>query len=156
MKLLWLVALGFSIGVASASVRSDIDHQYKRWSKAALTNDVETILAVLAPDYTLHTYTGTVIPRKAYEASLRKRRESKQAATAYQTRIASVSVSGGVAKVISDETSAKLTVDPVTAKKLKMVHIHRYLDTWVKIGHNWRLQTTITQIESTKIVPLAG
>jgi hypothetical protein len=138
-----------------ATVRADIDHQYKRWAQAALSNDVETILAVLAPDYTLHTYTGTVIARKDYEASLRKRRASHQAATAYQTQIASVQVDGATAKVISDETSAKVSVDPVTTKKLKMIHIHRYLDTWVRIGRSWRLQTTVTQIESTKIVPLS-
>lgn len=139
---------------AFASVRDDIDHQYKRWSRAAVVNDVETILDVLAPDYTLHTYTGTVIPRKAYEASLRKRRDSKQPTTAYQTQIASVTVLGKAAKVISDETSAKVTVDPVTLKKLKMIHIHRYLDTWVKTGRSWRLQTTVTQVESTKVVSI--
>jgi len=154
MKRFALLLLVLCVTSAYASVRDDIDRQYKKWAKAALTNDVETILSVLAPDYSLHTYTGTVIDRKAYEASLRKRRASNQPATAYQTQIASVAVQGAVAKVISDETSAKVTLDPVTDKKLKMVHIHRYLDTWVKTGGVWRLRSTVTQVESTKVVPI--
>ena len=156
MKQAILICLALLASIAGASARTQIDHQYKRWAKATLTNDVDTVLSVLAPGYTLHTYTGTVIERKAYEASLRKRKASKQPATAYQTQIASVSVAGSTARVISDETSAKVSVDPVTSKKLKMIHIHRYLDTWVKLGTVWKLQSTVTQLESTKIVDLGG
>jgi len=145
-----VLALGVS---ALASDRSQIERQYKRWAKAALVNDVETILDVLAPDYTLHTYTGTVVPRKAYEVTLRKRKASKAAATVYQTKIASVAVAGKTAKVISDETSDTFAVDPISKKKQKLIHVHRYLDTWVKLGGVWHLQTTITQVESTKVVP---
>lgn len=141
-------------GFASASVKSDIDRQYKRWGKAALVNDVDTILNVLTPDYTLHTYTGTVIPRVKYEASLRKRKAENKPATVYETSMASISVTGDVAKVISDETSNNMSVDPITNKKLKLIHIHRYLDTWVRTKGVWRLQTTITQVESTKVVPV--
>ncbi len=154
MRALGCIMLAMIFGLCSASVRRDIEGQYKRWESAALTNDVESILLVLAPNYTLHTYTGTVVTREAYEASLRKRRASKQPPTVYQTQIASVVVKGTVASVISDETSAKISIDPVTSKKLKMIHIHRYLDTWTKIGRSWRLQKTVTQIESTKVVPI--
>ncbi len=139
---------------AMCSVRSDIDRQYHRWAKAALDNDVETVLAILAPDYSLRTFTGKMIDRKAYETSLRKRRESKQAATVYQTKLASVDVHGATATVISDETSDKISLDPVTNKKLKMIHIHRYLDTWIRSGRIWKLRQTITQLESTKVVPI--
>lgn len=139
---------------ARGSVKDDIGRQYKRWAKAALVNDVETILAILAPDYTLHTYTGKIIARKDYEASLRKRKADNKPATAYDTQIAGVTVEGDTAKVISDETSANFSVDPITNKKLKLIHIHRYLDTWIKQQGGWRLQTTITQVESTKIVPV--
>lgn len=147
-----LLLLAFAIPV-SASVKGDIDRQYKRWGKAALTNDVETILGVLAPDYTLHTYTGIVIPRAKYEVSLRKRKAENKPATVYDTSMASISVLGDVAKVISDETSDTFSVDPITNKKLKLIHIHRYLDTWIKTKGVWRLQTTITQVESTKVAP---
>ncbi len=151
-----LLACGFCVSVAFASVKSDIDKQYHRWAKATLNNDVDTILSVLAADYTLKTYTGTVITREKYEASLRKRKASKEKAAAYETKIASVEVAGSRAKVISDETSSKLTIDPVTNKKLNMIHIHRYLDTWVRSGKTWRLQSTVTQVESTKMEPVAA
>ena len=65
-----------------------------------------------------------------------------------------MTVHGKVASVISNETSVNLSVDPVTNKKLKLVHLHRYLDTWIKSGGVWRLQKTLTQIESTKVVPV--
>ncbi len=146
------LALAF-VGSLHASVKDDINHQYKRWGNAALVNDVETILSILAPDYTLHTYTGTVIKRSDYETSLRKRKASNKPATVYHTSMYSIAVQGVIAKVISDETSENPSVDPITNKKLRLVHIHRYLDTWIKTGGIWRLQTTITQVESTKVVP---
>lgn len=146
----YLLAAGTSAS-ASASVRGDIEKQYQRWSKAALANDVETILDVLAPDYTLKTYTGQVILRKDYEVSLRKRKAANKPATVYETKIASLSVEKDVASVISDETSVADSVDPITNKKVKLVHIHRYLDTWVKLGKVWRLRSTVTQVEETKI-----
>ena len=135
----------------TASVRSDIQRQYHRWAKAALSNDVDTILSILAPDYTLHTYTGTTIARSDYEASLRKRKAANKPATAYKTKINSVKVDGSTASVISDETSEAVSLDPVTNKQVKLIHIHRYLDTWVRSGNIWRLRTTITQIESTTV-----
>jgi len=144
----------FLVAAAHGSVRSDIERQYKRWAKAALVNDVETILDVLAPDYTLHTYTGSVIVRKDYEATLRKRRAAKKPATAYVTQVESVEVNGSNAKVISDETSCNDSVDPITNKKLKLIHLHRYQDTWIKTNKTWRLQTTITQVESTRVEPI--
>ncbi len=147
------LALFLLLGIAHASVRSDIERQYKRWAKAAVTNDVETILAVLHPGYTLRTFNGDVIGRKQYEASLRKRKAAHQPTAAYQTQIVSCDVHGRVAKVVSDETSTTLSNDPVTEKKLKLIHTHRYLDTWVKMGSVWRLQATVTKLESTKAVP---
>jgi uncharacterized protein DUF4440 len=153
MRQVVLAAFCLAAMVAQGSVRSDIDRQYKRWAKAAVTNDVDTILAILAPDYTLHTYTKMVIPRKDYEVSLRKRKASGKPAAAYQTKIVSVTVEGSKASVISDETSDTYSQDPITNKKLKLIHTHRYLDTWIKMGSSWRLQTTITQVEATKVVP---
>jgi hypothetical protein len=68
--------------------------------------------------------------------------------------MAGITVHDDVADVISNETSDNISVDPITNKKLKLVHIHRYADTWVKIRGKWRLKITITQVESTKVVPL--
>jgi len=153
MKPLLIAAALLATVAAQASVKTDIERQYKRWAKATVANDVDTILNVLAPDYTLKTFTGTVVPRKAYEASLRKRKAANQPAAAYQTQIVTVTVEGQTAKVISDETSTTLSEDPVTNKKLKLLHTHRYLDTWTKIGKAWRLKSTITQQESTKALP---
>jgi ketosteroid isomerase-like protein len=147
-----LLTAGF-VSSAQASVRADIQRQYHRWAKAALSNDVDTILSILAPDYTLHTYTGTTIARADYEASLRKRKAANKPATAYQTKINSVRVGGSTASVISDETSEAVSLDPITNKKVKLIHIHRYLDTWIRSGGLWRLRTTITQIESTTVLP---
>jgi len=116
-----------------------------------VNNDVETILSILAPDYTLHTYTGTTIKRADYETSLRKRKAAKKPATAYETKIASVQVTGATASVVSDETSKTASLDPITNKRVKLIHIHRYLDTWVRSGRVWRLQKTVTTLESTKV-----
>ena len=140
--------------MSAPSVRSRIDKQYKRWATAALTNDVETILSILAPDYTLKTYTGTVITHDKYEASLRKRRADKKPSAAYVTKMAGIQVAGTQAQVISDETSDTFSADPISNQKLKLIHIHRYLDTWTRIGHDWRLRSTVTQMEKTTVVPL--
>ena len=145
--------IGAAASAAHGSVRTDIQRQYARWAKAAISNDVDTILSILAPDYELHTYTGTVIKRTDYEASLRKRKAANKPATAYKTRIASVKVEGGTACVVSDEASEAVSVDPVTGKRVKLIHIHRYLDTWIRSGPVWRLRTTVTTVESTTVAP---
>ena len=151
LALVW-TCIGMSL--ANASVKDDIDRQYKRWGRAALVNDVDTVLAILAPDYVLHTFTGTAIARKDYEVSLRKRKAANKPATVYETSMADISVTGDTALVTSDETSNNISVDPITNKKVKLVHIHRYHDTWIRIRGVWRLQTTITTVESTKVVPI--
>jgi len=153
-RLTFVVVLTAILGSgACASVRSDIQRQYTRWARAALSNDVDAILSILAPDYSLHTYTGTTINRTDYEASLRKRKAANKPATAYETKINNVTVEGSTALVISDETSEAVSLDPVTNKKVKLIHIHRYLDTWIRSGKGWRLRTTITKVESTTVAP---
>lgn len=153
-RLVFVLCAAMAVGLAGASPRSDIERQYHRWAKAALTNDVDTILSVLMPDYTLHTFAGKTISHKDYEASLRKRKASNQSATAYETSIASVTVEGRIAKVISDEVSAKVSQDPITHKKVKLIHTHRYLDTWIRTHALWRLRETVTKVESTTVVPM--
>jgi ketosteroid isomerase-like protein len=151
-SLVLLVALT-AASITPASVRNDIDRQYHRWAKAAPANDVETILSILAPDYTLRTFTGKTITRPEYEASLWKRKAANKPSAAYVTKIASVSPKGDTTEVISDETSETPSTDPITNKRLRLIHIHRYLDTWVRIDSVWRLRSTVTQVESTKVVP---
>ena len=144
-----------SVSMASdTDVRRTIQNQYKRWSRAALTNDVESILTILAPNYTLHTYSGKVIDHKTYESSLRERKKQNKPASVYDTHIERMSIHGDNAIVVSNETSSNTSVDPITNKKLRLMHIHKYSDSWVKIRGEWRLQKTITQAESTKVVPL--
>jgi len=137
------------------STKDAIQRQYKRWSQAALVNDVDTILSILREDYTLHPFTGAAIPRKDYEVSLRKRKAASKPATVYETSIADITVTGNTALVTSDETSNNISVDPITNKKMKLVHVHRYKDTWVRSQGTWRLQTTITTVETTKVVPIS-
>ena len=151
VKTVTITLLCFASVSVYASVQTEIQMQYDRWSKAALVNDVDTILEVLAPDYTLKTYTGQVILRKNYEVSLRKRKAANKPATVYTTKMASCMVDNVTASVISDETSVVETSDPITNKKVKLLHIHRYLDTWVKLGKTWRLRSTVTQVETTKV-----
>jgi ketosteroid isomerase-like protein len=133
-----------------------IERQYKRWEQASLTNDVDAVLAILAPDYTLKTFTGKVIAHDAYEASLRKRKASGKPSTGYETVMVDCKVSGPSAAVISDETSTNIAPDPVTNKDMKLIHIHRYLDTWARIDGEWRLRSTVTQVEKTKIFPCSS
>lgn len=131
-------------------VRTQIERQYERWARAAKTNDVETILAILTPDYTLKPYTGDVIPLMKYEASLRKRKKENKPVDAYETKIIDLTVTGKTARVTSDETSRKATVDPINKSRVSIVHIHRYLDTWVLMAGKWRLRSTVTTKEITQ------
>jgi hypothetical protein len=119
--------------------------------KATLSNDVNTIIAILAPDYTITTFTGKLIHLKDYEASLKKRKASGQKPNAYSTAIEDLKSKGNTASVISLEKNITEAVDPVTNKHRKLVHIHRYLDTWINIAGTWRLKSTVTQLESTTV-----
>ena len=141
---------------AFATVKDDIDRQYKRWGRAALVNDVDTILAILAPEYVLHTYSGKAITHREYEASLRQRKAANKPATVYETSMADITVSSDTALVTSDETSNNVSVDPITNKKVKLVHVHRYKDTWVRIRGVWRLRNTLTTVETTTVVPISA
>lgn len=148
------VMLLLASALASAhggSARSAIEAQYKRWARAALNNDVEGVLAILAPGYALRAFDGTVIERKAYEASLRKRKAEGQKPAAYTTSIETLTVSGNGATVLSLETSVKATADPITNKVQKLVHIHRYRDVWIRASGRWRLASTVTLLEKTTI-----
>ena len=132
-------------------VRPQIERQYKSWATATLTNNVDRVLAILAPDYTLQTFTGKVITRKMYEQSLRKRKAENKPASAYTTRMKSINVVGATATVVSEELSKSPAVDPITNERQILVHIHEYNDTWVRIAGVWRLRSTVTKLEKTTV-----
>ena len=50
-------------------MRVALQARYDAWSKAYMANDVDTLLSILAPDYTLKTSSGTEIKRSEYEAT---------------------------------------------------------------------------------------
>lgn len=134
------LALPLTLGVCLADVRSEIEGQYKKWAKAAMANDVDSVLTILAPDYVLVTYTGDKIQYEAYVASLRKRKADKLPAQKYTTKLIKLTPMDGEVEVTSEETS--LTLKP---KPLK--HIHRYRDTWIKSASGWLLRRTFTESE---------
>jgi hypothetical protein len=142
--------------LAGASVKSDIEQQYKAWVRSSLKLDVDGVLAVLTPEYTLKTFDGKVIPLKNYEVSLRQRKAKGIKPANYTTEIKSLEEAGDEAKVISLETSITDTPDPITNKVQKVIHIHEYLDTWKRMGRKWRLASTVTQVERTTIDHSSG
>ncbi len=136
---------------SNRSVRRQIERQYQNWATAALTNDVDGVLSILAPSYTLTTFDGKVIPLEKYEVSLRKRKASGQKPDGYKTSIESLDVKGDGAVVISLETSIKDTPDPITNKIQKLVHVHQYRDTWSHESGSWKLVSTVTLVEKTSV-----
>ncbi len=150
--LLTLVAASM-IGKASAgdSVRSKIQTQYKRWVAASMRLDVDGVLAILTPDYTLKTFDGKLIPLKMYEQSLRKRKATGQKPNAYTTTIQSLEKAESAATVISWETSVTDTPDPITNKIQKVIHVHQYRDIWTNLRGTWKLASTVTLLEKTTI-----
>ncbi len=144
--------LAFSMAHADDPVvRPQIERQYKSWASATITNNVDQVLAILTPDYTLQTFTGKVITRKMYEQSLRKRKAENKPASAYTTRMKSIKVAGSTANVVSEELSKSPAVDPITNEHQVLVHIHEYNDTWVRIAGVWRLRSTVTKLEKTTV-----
>ncbi len=153
LRILWLLltllaTLSFGGG---RSIRATIEGQYKRWVAASLHNDVDGVLAILTPDYTLTTFDGKVIPLSKYEVSLRKRKASGQKPASYQTSIQSLSVAGPVATVISNEISTNTALDPITNKTQRLEHMHQYRDIWVRTQGTWRLSQTVTLLEKTTV-----
>jgi|SRR5579862_8432522 len=146
LPLLLLAAISFA-----SRTRSQIELQYKRWARAALSNDVDGVLAILSPNYALKTFDGKVIALKDYATSLRKRKASGKKPATYTTSIESLSQQGNAVIVISLETSITQTPDPITNKLQKLIHVHQYRDTWLRASGSWKLATTVTLIEKTTI-----
>ena len=141
-----------------SEARKQIQARYDAWSKAYMANDVETLLGMLAPEYTLTTVDGTLIKRSEYEAKLRLRKAANADTTKYATKILSLKMLGPMpggrpevggridagAEVIARESMTSM----VDGKKV--VHEHDYRDTWNHIGNSWLLAGTVTLKERTR------
>ncbi len=134
---------------AHSTVRKALERQYQAWAHAAVKNDVDCILGILAPEYTLTTFAGKVIPYANYKKSLLARKASGKPSTAYTTRICDLSVASRSATVRSEEISISVARDPILQKDVKIVHTHQYIDKWRNTGRVWRLVSTVTTLEKT-------
>jgi hypothetical protein len=145
-----LIAQGSSV----AEARQAIQLQYDRWSKAYMANDAESLVAILAPGYTLKNFLKETTSYETYCAYLRAKAKSG-VATPYKTdtRIRKLSLKGEVADVIAIETMLQDVVDPKTQRPAISVHRHEYRDVWRKMEGAWRLSSTTTLKESTQIKP---
>jgi hypothetical protein len=134
---------------AHSTVRKALERQYQTWAHAAVKNDVDRILGILAPEYTLTTFAGKVIPYANYKKRLLARKASGKPSTAYTTRICDLSVASRFATVRSEEISISEARDPILQKDVKIVHTHQYIDKWRHTGQAWRLVSTVTTLEKT-------
>ncbi len=119
--------------LAPAQVRSAIQAQYDRFAKAYVANDVEAMLKILAPEYTLKNAEGEVKTRREYERTLRGRAARGRTTQLYKVRIVSLEVRGDRAEVRSHE---------VSSGKDGKEHVHVYQDTWRRVKGVWRLAAT--------------
>ncbi len=152
MKVLTACIIVFlAAGSFAESARKAIQKQYRAWAKASVANNVPAVLKILAPEYSLRTYSGTEIGYEAYVKSLKDRAKSGKKSSAYETEMKAISVSGKSASVTSWESSISLAKDPITGKDQKIVHVHEYKDTWVLMNKSWRLKRTVTTQERTSL-----
>ncbi len=135
----------------SRQVRIEIQHQYDRWSKAYMTQDVNVLLEILSPDYSLTTGDKDELSYKTYAAYLKLKAKGPKDITHYKTIIKSFNLSSSTADVVAIETMTTELADRTNAKGQLSVHQHEYLDRWQSFDHTWRLLKTTTLHESTKI-----
>ncbi len=127
--------------------RTAIQRQYNRWSKAYMAHDVETLLSILAPGYTLKTAQGTQIKRSEYGVMLKMRKQKRSDTTHYTTEILRITLRDGVAAIFSREHTTDPGVDQKTGKPTTVSYQHDYIDLWVYANGRWLLKGTVTQRE---------
>lgn len=135
------------------SPKVEIQRQYDAWSKAYMTRDVDTLIAILSPDYKLTTFEKKTLDYDVYAAKLRLMKGAPPDPTKYSTEIKSLALRGDEADVVSIETMESAGTDPKTSKPVIVLHRHEYLDTWIHYDAGWRLRRTITRKESTQYRP---
>jgi len=141
--------------LSPTQVKKQIQAQYDRWSKAYMAQDVDTLVGILAPDYSLTSSDGKVSTHDGYVAYLRlKKRTGYKDPFTTQTTIVGLQMSGAQAKVDAQEIMTSQVTDPTTQKPETCIHSHYYLDIWQRFGSVWRLKSTKTLRESTTYKPL--
>jgi len=133
---------------ATTDAQKQIQAQYNRWSRAYMAHDVDTLLDILSPDYTLTSVDKDVMSYATYKAYLQLKRKTPTDATEYKTRILKLVQSGERVVTTSEETMTTAGLSP-SGKRVLSIHKHVYLDTWVHEAKAWCLLSTVTQREST-------
>jgi ketosteroid isomerase-like protein len=139
-----------SPGASQNDVRRAIQAQYDRWSRAYMANDVDALLDILSPDYTLTSADKDVMSYATYKAYLQLKKKGPKETTRYSTRIVKLTLQKGDAKVDSIETMLTWKPDP-SGHVIESTHRHEYLDVWRRAGSSWRLRSTMTLRESTTV-----
>ena len=130
-----------------ADARKAIQKQYNSWSKAYMAHDVDTLLSILAPTYTLKTAQGKFIKHTEYAVMLKMRKQKHSDTTRYSTEILRITLKNGVAAIFSRETTTDPGLNQKTGKAEPVSYQHDYIDLWVLTGGKWLLQSTVTQRE---------
>jgi len=137
------------------TVKKQIQAQYDRWSKAYMALDVDTLVDILTPDYTLTSFDGKVSSHDGYVAYLKlKKKSGYKDPNTTQTKIVWLQEKGRLTDVDAQEIMKSRVTDPTTQRPAICVHIHYYLDVWQKSGPTWRLNSTKTLRESTSYQPI--
>jgi len=118
-----------------------------------MARDVETLVGLLSPDYTLTDALKHTMAYDVYVAKLRLIKGLARDSVKYSTAIKSLSVHGDIAVVVSVETMASPFADAKTGHAMTSLHRHEYLDSWIHYDAGWRLRRTVTRKESTELSP---
>lgn len=138
---------------SETEVRKQIQAQYDAWSGAYMRNDVDVLLAILAPGYTLKASNGNVITYSEYEVILNQRKKKGTDTTQYSTEILRLTLHADVAALLSRETTVMKRKNPDTGKVENVQMQHDYVDIWTFMNGKWLLRSTATQRENTQIKP---
>lgn len=130
-----------------SEARRGIQKQYNAWSKAYMAHDVDTLLSILSPKYTLKTAQGTLINYPEYAVMLKLRKQKHSDTTLYQTAILRITLRDGVAAIWSRETTTDPGLNQKTGKKEPVSYQHDYIDLWTYTANKWLLKGTVTQRE---------
>lgn len=135
----------------TSQIQAGIQAQYNAWSAAYMKNEVETLLGMLSPEYTLTTADNRVIERPEYEATLNLRRRANSDTSSYSTQILKLTLDRDAVQVISRETSVSHVKNEKSGVVETVNHMHDYLDRWIYLEGKWLLSSTVTQRELTQI-----
>lgn len=117
--------------IASASLKPELEARYAQWDAAYRKHDVKALERMLASDFRIVTGSGKIIVRTDYVKSFAKTKAPK----VYRTR---------VLRVASEKGRALAWTEEISQKAGEKAHIHRYRDTWVRLGRTWLLRESTT------------